>query len=188
LQPNGANLQIRLARLTDASEVASVLRQSFAEYQDLYTPEAFAATAPDEQAVRSRMTEWQTWVALWDNTIVGTASGFQNGEGCLHIRGMAVLPSARGRKVGELLLREIESFALRNGYTRLSLRTTPFLSSAIRLYERFGFQRTDDDQNEIFGTPLVRMAKSLKVERDIEEVNRKGNLCRKTTDTPPACA
>ncbi len=134
------------------------------------------------------MAEWQTWVALLDNAIVGTASAFQKSEGCLHIRGMAVLPSARGRKVGELLLREIEAFALRSGYTRLSLSTTPFLSSAIRLYERFGFQRTNDGPYELFGTPLFRMAKALQGERDSEAVNRKEDLCHKTTDTPPAFA
>lgn len=179
---------IRRARLEDAAEVALVLRQAFLEYQDLYTPEGFAATTPDAQGVRSRMAEWQTWVALLDNAIVGTASAFQKDEGGLHVRGMAVLPSARGRKVGELLLREIESFALRNGFIRLSLSTTPFLSNAIRLYERFGFKRTNDGPNELFGTPLFRMAKALNGERDSEEVDRKEDPCRKTTDTPPAFA
>ncbi len=188
LKPSEESIEIRRAGPQDAAEIARVLRQSFLEYQDLYTPEGFAATTPDAQGVRSRMAEWQTWVALLDNAIVGTASAFQTGEGCLHIRGMAVLPSARGRKVGELLLREVESFALRNGFLRLSLRTTPFLSSALRLYERFGFKRTNDGPNDIFGTPLFSMAKALNGERDSEEVNRKEDPCRKTTDTPPAFA
>jgi GNAT superfamily N-acetyltransferase len=183
-----ARVLIRLAAPPDASEVASVLWQSFVEYQDRYTPEGFAATTPDAEGVRSRLAEWQTWVALLDNAIVGTASAFEKSEGCLHIRGMAVLPSARGQKVGELLLREIEGFALRNRYTRLSLSTTPFLSRAIRLYERFGFQRTDDGPYDICGTPLCRMAKALHGERDFDEVNRKEDPCHKTTDTPPAFA
>jgi predicted N-acetyltransferase YhbS len=134
------------------------------------------------------MAEGPTWVALLSNAIVGTASVVEKGEGGLYVRGMAVLPSARGRGVGELLLREIEGFALRNGCTRLVLSTTPFLNGAIRLYERFGFERTLDGPNDLFGTPLFTMAKALNGETDSQEVNRKEYPCRRTTDTPPACA
>ena len=165
-----------------------MLCQSFLEYQDQYTPEGFAATTPDEQQVRSRMGQGPTWVALLSNAIVGTASVVEKGNGGLYVRGMAVLPSARRRGVGELLLREIEGFASRNGCTRLFLSTTPFLTGAIRLYERFGFKRTPDGPNDLFGTPLFSMAKALNGERDSEEVNRKEDLCRRTTDTPPASA
>ena len=41
------------------------------------------------------------------------------------------------------------------------LSTTPFLESAIRLYEKFGFQRTSDGPLDLFGTPLFTMQKSL---------------------------
>jgi GNAT superfamily N-acetyltransferase len=161
LQPSEASVLIRRADAQDASEVAGVLRQSFLEYQDQYTPEGFAATTPGEQQVRSRMAEGPAWVALLSNAIVGTASVVEKGEGGLCVRGMAVLPSARGRGVGELLLREIEAFALRNSCTRLLLSTTPFLAGAIRLYERFGFKRTPGGPNDLFGTPLFSMAKAL---------------------------
>jgi GNAT superfamily N-acetyltransferase len=188
LQPSEVSVLVRRAVPADASEVAGVLRQSFLEYQDQYTPEGFAATTPGEQQVRSRMEEGPAWVALLKNAIVGTGSVVEKGEGVLYVRGMAVLPSARGRGVGELLLREIEAFALRNGCTRLLLSTTPFLTEAICLYERFGFARTDDGPNDLFGTPLFSMAKALNGERDFEEVTRKENLCRRTTDTPPTFA
>jgi predicted N-acetyltransferase YhbS len=136
------------------------------------------------------MAEGPTWVALWSNAgvsnVVGTASVVEKDERVLYVRGMAVLPSARGRGVGELLLREIQMFASRNGCTRLLLSTTPFLTGAIRLYERFGFRRTHDGSNDLFGTPLFRMAKALNGEKDSEDVNRKEYPCRRTTDTPPA--
>ena len=188
LQPSGVSVLVRRADPRDASDIARVLRQSFLEYQDQYTPEGFAATTPGEQQVRIRMAEGSTWVALLSNAIVGTASVVAKDDAVLYVRGMAVLPAARGRGVGELLLREIEVFALGNGCTRLLLSTTPFLTGAIRLYERFGFQRTHDGPNDLFGTPLFSMAKALNGERDFEEVTRKGGLCRRTTDTPPAFA
>jgi GNAT superfamily N-acetyltransferase len=170
LQPSGVSVLVRRADPQDASDIARVLRQSFLEYQDQYTPEG------------------STWVALLSNAIVGTASVVEKDDAVLYVRGMAVLPAARGRGIGELLLREIEVFALGNGCTRLLLSTTPFLTGTIRLYERFGFQRTHDGPNDLFGTPLFSMAKALNGERDSEEVSRKGDLCRRTTDTPPAFA
>ena len=190
MKPPEAGVRIRRADLLDVSDIARVLRQSFLEYQDRYTAEGFAATTPGEQQVRARMAEGHTWVALWNHAgvsnVVGTASVVEKDERVLYVRGMAVLPSARGRGVGELLLREIQMFASRNGCTRLLLSTTPFLTGAIRLYERFGFRRTHDGPNDLFGTPLFRMAKALNGEKDSGDVNRKEYPCRRTTDTPPA--
>jgi GNAT superfamily N-acetyltransferase len=106
------------------------------------------------------MSEGPAWVALHNETIVGTASAVIQGA-ALYIRGMAVLPAARGRKVGELLLEEIESFAATQGLQSLVLSTTPFLSRAIRLYEHFGFVRRSDGPDDLFGTPLFTMVKRL---------------------------
>lgn len=100
------------------------------------------------------------WVALRDNKIVGTVSVVPK-DGSLYIRGMAILPAARGGRIGELLLKQIESFAVEHSYQRLSLSTTPFLSRAIRLYEKFGFRRNGEGPHDLFGTPLVTMEKIL---------------------------
>ena len=188
MKPSEASVRIRRADPQVASEVAALLRKAFLEYQDKYTPEGFAATTPDEQQVRVRMGEGPTWLAQLGNAIVGTASVVEKDDGVLYVRGMAVLPLARGRGVGESLLREIEAFALRNNCTRLLLSTTPFLTGAIRLYERFGFQRTNDGPNQLFGTPLFSMAKALNGNRNFERIIRKEDPCHRTTDTPPAFA
>jgi len=74
---------------------------------------------------------------------------------------MAVVPAARGQSVGELLLRQVESYATERGYARLVLSTTPFLHRAIRLYEKFGFTRNGDGPHELAGTPLFTMEKIL---------------------------
>jgi GNAT superfamily N-acetyltransferase len=107
------------------------------------------------------MNEGPLWVAALADTIVGTVSALSKGD-ALYIRGMAVLPVARGQKIGELLLMQIESFAFAHGYKRLILSTTPFLTRAIRLYEQFGFRRSSDGPHDLFGTPLFTMTKRLK--------------------------
>jgi ribosomal protein S18 acetylase RimI-like enzyme len=153
-------VQIRLAVENDASGIASVLHESFVEFESSYTHEAFTATAPTSDQIQSRMKEGSIWVALQTDTIVGTVSAVSKGHD-LYIRGMAVLPAARGQKIGELLLRQIESFAFAHGYKRLILSTTPFLKSAIRLYEHFGFRRSSEGPHDLFRTPLFTMTKHL---------------------------
>ncbi|HET6893223.1 MAG TPA: GNAT family N-acetyltransferase [Pyrinomonadaceae bacterium] len=140
--------------------IASVLEASFAEYRSLYTDQGFAATTPTSDRVQSRMLEGPIWIALQDGAVVGTGSVVLRGEE-LYIRGMAVLPSARGLHLGERLLKQAEDFALAHHCKRLVLSTTPFLLRAIRLYEQAGFKRTDEGPHELFGTPLFTMVKDL---------------------------
>ncbi len=150
--------QIRKAVPDEASRVASVLCESFMEYKSSYTDEAYAATTPASDEIGNRISEGTVWAALNDNAIVGTVSAVLEGES-IYIRSMAVIISARGQRIGELLLRHIEDFAAANGYKRLTLCSTPFLHRAIRLYEKFGFVRCGVD--DLHGTPLIKMEKYL---------------------------
>ena len=69
--------------------------------------------------------------------------------------------SARGMRIGAALLSQVEQFALAGNFKRLVLSTTPFLDRAIQLYEHFGFRRTTEGSNDLFGTPLFTMEKLL---------------------------
>ena len=160
MERNRPGVHIRLAVSNDVSQIASVLYQSFIEYKSSYTDEGFAATTPTGEQVQSRIEEGPVWVALHDGAIVGTVSVVDKGE-ALYIRGMAILPTARGQRIGELLLNQIESFASAHGYKRLVLSTTPFLTRALRLYERAGFSRSSEGPHELSGTPLFTMVKTL---------------------------
>jgi GNAT superfamily N-acetyltransferase len=181
-------------------EIARVLLESFAEFKALYTKQGFAATTPDEQGVLRRMEDGPAWVAVlddkMDDAIVGTASAARKPDATLYIRGVAVAPAARGHNIGRLLLATLENYAVAQSCTRLMLRTTPYLSAAIQLYERFGFRFIADGPNDLFGTPLLNMEKRLGRKSQYEshhyELHRKEQLCRKIMDTllpaTPACA
>jgi putative acetyltransferase len=155
---NSARLEIRRATTNDVPAIASVLRQAFREYEALYTPKGYSATTPGPEAIESRMAEGPVWVALFGGHIVGTVSAIAKETG-VYVRGMAVLPTARGLGIGRLLLNEVDNFAASNGFRRLFLDTTPFLDRAIRLYEHCGFQPTSDGPHDLFGTPLFTMEK-----------------------------
>ncbi len=152
--------QIRLSEPSEAAHISAVLRESFIDYEALYTPQGFAATTPTIEQVLERFKEGAVWAAVLGSKIVGTVSAVLHADH-LYVRGMAVLPMARGKGAGDLLLEEIERFARRNNRSRLVLSTTPFLVRAIRLYQRHGFRRTGECVQDLFGTPLFSMQKII---------------------------
>lgn len=153
-------VEFHLAEANEADAVAAVLRQSFAELEAQYTPEAFAATVVTADEVASRLSEGPVWVGVVDGQVVATGSAVVRSAG-LYIRGMAVTPQARGLKLGWRLLELMETFARHRELERMYLSTTPFLDRAIRLYEGYGFVRTGEPPYEMFGTPLFTMSKGV---------------------------
>ena len=140
--------------------MAEVLYASFVEYEPLYTRQGFAATTPTAEQILARMREGPAWVSVRQTEVVGTVAAVLKGQS-VYMRGMAVLPAARGLQVGTRLIECVEDWALDLGYRRLLLSTTPFLNRAIRLYERCGFRRTDNGPRDLFGTPLFTMEKTV---------------------------
>ena len=159
-QPGVPAITIRRAVVDDAPAVVSLLYESFLEYESLYTVAGFAATVISRSGVIDRMRAGPVFVATMNSKVVGTVAIVPKDES-LYIRGMAVHPSARGQRLGEQLLRYVENLANSQGARRLLLSTTPFLERAIRLYESFGFERTDEGPHDLHGTPLLTMQKLL---------------------------
>ena len=153
-------IQIRRATPPDAPVLAEILHESFVEYQALYTQEAFAATALNADQILTRMREGPVWLASREAEVLGTVAAIMKGESA-YVRGMAVLPGARGSGVGARLLAQVEHWASDRECRRILLGTTPFLKAAIRLYQRSGFRRTDEGPHELFGTPLFTMEKDI---------------------------
>jgi len=154
------DILIRNAIVDESAAIASVLRQAFIEYKPLYTSGGFAATTPTTDQIRARWDEGPVWVAVQNGEIVGTIAAAPKNAG-LYVRSMAVLPSARGQGIAGGLLKEVERFAIHHGHTNLFLSTTPFLHDAIRLYEKYGFRRSNDGKQDLYGTPLFTMIKLL---------------------------
>jgi len=151
-------VEIRKAVPDDAKAISSVLAEAFTEYKPLYTEKGFTVTTPPCEEIEKRFSEGLILVALLNGDVVGAVSAVPRGKD-LYIRSMAILPKARGQKIGEKLLLQIEDFAFSNNFKRLTLSTTPFLHRAIRLYEKFGFAHEGID--DLFGTPLITMEKRL---------------------------
>jgi GNAT superfamily N-acetyltransferase len=154
------NPEIRQATREDAAAIAFTLYRSFLEFKPLYTVDGFAATVLDGERVLNRIDEGPIWIAEREGTILGTVAAVVKSSS-VYIRGMAVLPSARGLGAGAALLRQAEEWAVGEGFRHVFLSTTPFLTSAIRLYEKSGYRRKDNKPQDLFGTPLFVMEKTI---------------------------
>jgi ribosomal protein S18 acetylase RimI-like enzyme len=153
--------EIRRAEETDAQAVSGLLAEAFAEFRPLYTAEGFAATAIDPAEVIVRLREGPVWLAVLSGAPAGTVAAVTRPDG-VYMRGMGVPVRLRGRGIGLALLQHVESFVIASGCSRVYLSTTPFLASAISLYERFGFRRMAGSPPDLFGTPLFTMEKFLR--------------------------
>jgi GNAT superfamily N-acetyltransferase len=157
---SGVVTHILFAKIEEASAIATVLRQAFFEYEPQYTRAAFAATTPTARQIEDRWREGPVWVAVQKEDLVGTVAAVPKSSG-FYVRSMAVLPAARGQRIAGHLLKAVERFAGDHQFKRLFLSTTPFLDDAIRFYEHFGFQRSEDGPHDLCGTPLFTMVKVL---------------------------
>jgi GNAT superfamily N-acetyltransferase len=157
-QTEWTDVEVRIATADDAPAIEVVLSQSFEEYKSRYTNAAFQAATPSKAIVLERMEEGPTWVAEQKGEIVGTISAVPRGR-TLVLRGMAVPPAERGRALGKLLLVSVARYAFHNGYRRMTVSASPFLTRALREYEQFGFRRSREGPNEFHGTPVYNMTK-----------------------------
>jgi len=152
-------LQIDLAKPRDVDAIADLLLAAFREFEPLYTPAGYRATTPTATELAARLADGPTWIATVDGAVAGTVSAVVEGDE-VYVRSMAVRPDVRGCGIATALLDRVTAFAHERGARRLTLKTTPFLAGAIRLYERAGFRRTGKP-SKLHGTPLIAMAKDL---------------------------
>lgn len=122
-------------------------------------PEAFGSTLADWSGAGDHESRWRrrlddvsfNVVAVDDGNPVGQVSGDLAKDGRVHVISMWVAPAARGTGVGEALLAAVEAWAGSTGASELALSVKRTNDPAARLYERFGFSRSaelDDDPTE----------------------------------------
>lgn len=83
------------------------------------------------------------FVALLNNEIVGGAGIFPTdglpADTCELVK-MYLLPNARGKGLGKELIAQCFAFAKEKSYKKIYLETMPELKSAVKIYQKLGFQ------------------------------------------------
>lgn len=151
-------------------EIRPVLPTEYADVADLLAPVYLAegwADASYEPVMRDtahRVEHATVLVALLDGSLVGTCTVALSGgpyaettaPGEAAIRMLVTAPEARGNGAGRRLVRACLDAAGEAGCTGVRLWTQVPMTTAIAIYESFGFRRTPDrDWSPVPGIDLI---------------------------------
>ena len=148
---NSKKVIIRDAEDTDREAIAKVLLEAYGQYStDI--PEPFWTEYRD--SIRDSVYgdgPAARIIAEVDKEIVGSVLLFLSSEAAygrpelgIHspiIRLLAVSPNARGLGLATLLIQEAARRSLELGASTLNLHTSDMMASAVKLYEKLGFER-----------------------------------------------
>jgi GNAT superfamily N-acetyltransferase len=156
---------IRHAELSDRDATLAVLLDAYGQYEQVLPEQRWIeykesiVASVDEAATKERL------VAELDGEVVGSVFLFDSSEAAygrpdlnIHspiIRLLAVSKKARGYGVATDLIRASAKLALDSGAETLHLHTSDMMDSAVRLYERLGFERAYD-KDIMNGETLVK--------------------------------
>ncbi len=136
-----------LIRRAEPGEYAEVGRITEAAYEEfLEGPDDYYRTFLRDAERRDR--EAELWVAVDEEMLLGNVTSCPPGspwrelsaDGEGEFRMLAVAPAARGRGVGEALVRHCEERARAAGATRMWLSTLDEMGHAQRIYARLGYR------------------------------------------------
>ncbi|GAB3438273.1 GNAT family N-acetyltransferase [Phycicoccus ginsengisoli] len=139
--------EVRVVRV-DGSTWRNYRDVRLAMLQD--APRAFGTTyaeaaARSDEEWRRMVAQSHTWLALDGDRPLGSVARFrlpdQPGDECVLV-GMWVDPAARGRGVGERLVRTVLDSAVAEGLSRVLLEVAHENAPARALYQRIGFVPT----------------------------------------------
>lgn len=82
----------------------------------------------------------EIFFVLEDGQAKGTCAVLKNSDASYELAKMAVTSSAQGKGFGDLLMKAAVKFAQSKGANELILSTNTKLQSALRLYEKHGFE------------------------------------------------
>ncbi len=120
----------------DTPEVAALLADYEAEFLSFNTREE---TGWRGEAAHQGLA---MLLARRDGRPVGCGGIRMEEAATAELKRMYVIPDERGRGIATELVARLERIAAEQGVTRLVLDTTPRMESAVRLYERLGYVRT----------------------------------------------
>lgn len=149
------SISIRLIRDNEIEAVSAFTTRAYASTYEIDPSSGYYA---ELGRVAERAAQCEVWVAVDADSgeLLGTVTTPRPGEhlsafpqrGDMDFRLLAVAPSARGRGIGRALVQHCADLAVARGATRLVLHTGDDMDEAVALYERLGFERlTDIEEN-----------------------------------------
>jgi ribosomal protein S18 acetylase RimI-like enzyme len=97
----------------------------------------------------------RVWICEEGDKIIGFLLLMHRGETAAQLRYFYLEPNRRGIGLGSELMRLFMDFLKEKGYQSAYLWTTNEQTAAASLYERYGFQLTEEKESNAFGKPLI---------------------------------
>ncbi|WP_155742557.1 bifunctional helix-turn-helix transcriptional regulator/GNAT family N-acetyltransferase [Variovorax paradoxus] len=108
--------------------------------------------------------EWERcWIAELNGERVGAIFVVRKSATVAQLRMLILTPGARGLGLGGKLVDECIAFARLKGYKKMVLWTNSCLAAARSIYAKRGFQLTQSEPHEGYGSPLVGETWELKL-------------------------
>jgi GNAT superfamily N-acetyltransferase len=119
------------------------------------TFEAYVAGPLSEFVINSDEKRERIWVVEDGGRVAGCIAIVKNADDAAQLRWFILTPETRGKGVGKRLMEEAVNFSRAAGYRRIILWTFSELETAIALYRRWGFVKTEEKAHRIWGRDLV---------------------------------
>lgn len=142
-------------RVEDKDLVTAGILEGYSQYEANYTdPENWQQYVAGIKASLNNPNIEKVLVAKEDQAILGSLQLYLNSEVAYGkpelniqapiIRLLVVSPEARGKGIAAKLINEAFEFARERNAEYLYLHTTDMMASAVKLYERLGFERNTE--------------------------------------------
>ena len=137
------SIEIRRMEKSDNAAVAKIVKDTLAEFGANHLGTVYYDPTTDHLFEVFQQPLSFYFVAILDGVLLGGGGIFPTDglpEGTCELVKMYLLPTARGKGLGKLIIEKCLQKAQENGFTKIYLETMPELEHAMKVYEKFGFQ------------------------------------------------
>lgn len=140
------NIQTRQIEFADNATIATIIRSTLAEFGANHPGTVYYDEATDHLYELFQQASAVYFIALLNGEMVGGGGIYPTKglpEGTCELVKMYLLPVARGKGIGKMIIDQCIETAKGLGYKYMYLETMPELEQAISVYEKFGFKYLD---------------------------------------------
>jgi putative acetyltransferase len=137
---------LRLLTKEDNQVIASIIRAVLTEFKANKPGTVYYDPTTDDLYSLFQQPSSEYWILELDGKVVGGSGVFPTDnlpEGCCELVKLYLLPEARGKGLGKMLIEQCFASAAKFGFKKVYLETMPELKMAVGLYEKCGFKYLD---------------------------------------------
>ena len=136
-------IEIRKMKQSDNASLAKIIRDALTEFGADHPGTVYYDETTDHLFELFQQPLSDYFIATLDGVVMGGGGIYPTDglpESTCELVKMYLMPAARGRGLGRLIIERCLVKAQENGFKNVYLETMPELQQAIKVYERFGFQ------------------------------------------------